>query len=38
VALIEKEIASGRLAYDAIKTTTLPAFNKTMAGKVPEIK
>jgi hypothetical protein len=38
VALIEKEIASGRLAYDAIKATTLPAFNKAMAGKVPEIK
>jgi hypothetical protein len=38
LALIEKDIASGRIAYDAIKTTTLPAFNKTMAGKVPEIK
>ena len=38
LALIEKELASSRIAYDAIRTTTLPAFNKTMAGKVPEIK
>lgn len=38
LALIEKEIASGKVAYDGIKTAMLPAFNKMWAGKIPEIK
>jgi hypothetical protein len=37
VALIEKEIAATKILFDGIKATTIPAFNKTMAGKA-EIK
>ena len=37
LALIEKEIASTKTLFAALKTTTIPAFNKTMAGKA-EIK
>ena len=37
VALIEKDIASTTVLFNGIKATTIPAFNKTMAGKA-EIK
>ena len=35
---IEKELASAKAGFDRIEKTVLPAFNKTMTGKVPEIK
>ena len=35
---IEKELAAARAGYEKIQSTDLPAFNKTMVGKVPEIK
>src|SRR5258708_1625150 len=36
--VIEKELASAKAGYDKLMSIDLPAFNKTMAGKVPEIK
>ena len=35
---IEKDLAAAKTGFDALVSTTLPAFNKQMAGKVPEIK
>ena len=37
LGVIEKELASAKTAFDALKSTTIPAFNKSMAGKVPPI-
>jgi photosystem II stability/assembly factor-like uncharacterized protein len=36
--VIEKELASAKEGFDKLKGTVIPAFNKSMAGKVPEIK
>jgi hypothetical protein len=35
---IEKDLASAKEGFDRLEKTILPAFNKTMTGKVPEIK
>ena len=35
--LIEKDLAAAAAAFDKLLSTTLPAFNKTMTGKVPTI-
>jgi len=36
--VIEKELASAKTGFEKLQTTDIPAFNKAMAGKVPEIK
>ena len=36
--VIEKELASAKAGYEKLMATDIPAFNKAMAGKVPEIK
>ena len=36
--VIEKELASAKDGFEKLKATVIPAFNKSMAGKVPEIK
>jgi hypothetical protein len=36
--VIEKELASAKEGFDKLKGTVIPAFNKSMAGKVAEIK
>jgi hypothetical protein len=36
--VIEKELAAAKAGFDKLQATDLPAFNKLMAGKVPEIK
>ena len=38
LAVIEKELASAKAGFDKLQSTDIPAFNKRMAGKVPEIK
>ena len=35
--LIEKDLASAKSAFEKLSTTDLPAFNKSMAGKVAAI-
>jgi hypothetical protein len=34
----EAELAKAKAGYERIVNTELPAFNKTMSGKLPEIK
>jgi hypothetical protein len=36
--MIEKELGSAKDGFEKLKTSVIPAFNKSMAGKVPEIK
>ena len=36
--VIEKELASAKEGFDKLQNTIIPAFNKAMSGKVPEIK
>ena len=36
--VIEKELAAAKAGFDKLQATDIPAFNKLMAGKVPEIK
>jgi hypothetical protein len=36
--VIEKELAAAKAGFDKLQATDVPAFNKAMAGKVPEIK
>jgi len=36
--VIEKELASAKDGFEKLKATVIPAFNKSMTGKVPEIK
>ena len=36
--MLEKELAAARTAFEAFITTDMPAFNKAMGGKVPELK
>lgn len=36
--MLEKELAAARAAFDTLVGKDLPAFNKTMAGKVAEVK
>jgi hypothetical protein len=36
--VIEKELAAARAGFEKLQSTDLAAFNKVMAGKVPEIK
>jgi hypothetical protein len=36
--VIEKELATARAEFGRLQSTDLPAFNKAMSGKVPEIK
>jgi hypothetical protein len=35
--MLDKELAAAKVAFDALLATDLPAFNKAMAGKVPEV-
>jgi len=35
--LIEKDLSAAAAAFDNLLSTTLPAFNKAMKGKVPTI-
>jgi hypothetical protein len=35
--MLEKELAAARTAFATLMTTELPAFNKAMAGKVPQL-
>ena len=35
--VIEKDLAAARAAFENLEKSVLPAFNKTMAGKVPAI-
>ena len=37
LAVIEKDLAAAKAAFDKLVSTDLPAFNKTMGGKVPPI-
>ena len=37
LGVIEKDLASARAAFEKLSTTDLPAFNKSMAGKVAAI-
>jgi hypothetical protein len=34
----EKELAQAKAGFEKITGTDIPAFNKAMAGKLPEIK
>ena len=36
--VIEQELASAKAGFDRLQSTDIPAFNKTMAGKVPPIQ
>jgi len=36
--VIEKDLKEAKSGFDKLKATDLPAFNKLMSGKVPEIK
>jgi hypothetical protein len=36
-AMLEKELADARTAFNALMTTDVPAFNKAMAGKLPPV-
>ena len=36
--VIEKELAAARAGFETLQSTDIPAFNKTMAGKIPEIR
>jgi len=36
--VIEKDLAAAKAGFDNLQSTTLTAFNKAMAGKIPEIK
>jgi photosystem II stability/assembly factor-like uncharacterized protein len=36
--VIEKDLAAATAAFERLQTTDIPAFNKSMAGKVPEIR
>jgi hypothetical protein len=38
LAGIERDLAAAKAATDKVLSTDLPAFNKTMAGKIPDIK
>jgi hypothetical protein len=35
--MLEQQLAEAKTAYDRLMTQEVPAFNRTMAGKVPEI-
>jgi len=35
--VIEKDLAAAKAGFDKLVATDLPAFNKTMSGKVPPI-
>ena len=35
--VIEKDLAAAKVAFDHLLSSTLPAFNKAMSGKVPAI-
>ena len=35
---IEKDLASAKEAFEKLQSSVIPTFNKSMAGKVPEIK
>ncbi len=35
---IERDLAAAKTAFDRVIGTDVPAFNKAMGGKVPEIK
>jgi photosystem II stability/assembly factor-like uncharacterized protein len=37
LAVIEKDLAAAKAGFDRLVSTSLPAFNKAMAGKVPPI-
>jgi hypothetical protein len=36
--VIEKELATAKAEFDRLQSVDIPAFNKAMAGKIPEIK
>ena len=36
--VIEKELASAKAGFERLQSTDIPAFNKAMSGKVPEIR
>jgi hypothetical protein len=36
--VIEKELATARSEFEKLQSTDIPAFNKAMAGKLPEIR
>jgi hypothetical protein len=36
--VIEKELAVAKAEFEKLQSTDIPAFNKSMAGKVPEVK
>mgnify|MGYP001118520754 CR=1 FL=1 len=36
--VIEKELATAKAEFEKLQSTDIPAFNKAMAGKVPEVK
>jgi len=36
--VIEKDLASAKEAFEKLQSSVIPTFNKSMAGKVPEIK
>jgi len=38
LAVIEKELSAARSGFEKLQATDIPSFNKTMAGKVAEIK
>jgi hypothetical protein len=38
LAEIERDLAAAKSAFDKVMSTDLPAFNKAMGGKIPEIK
>jgi len=35
--VIAKDLAAAKVAFDHLLSSTLPAFNKAMSGKVPAI-
>jgi hypothetical protein len=38
LTILEGELAAAKVAFGTITDKEIPAFNKTMAGKLPEIK
>ena len=38
LGVLERDLNAAKTAFAALTNTTIPAFNKTNAGKLPEIK